>query len=232
VSEGSASRALPVLLETLRAHAPPAAYGWLEGALPASAEQAGRPAFFGALAGAARRFGTSHPPLSEAARSRLQDAGLVEPGAWSLTDLARAALLLAASAQLPAERHVAVATEVFRKGDTSERVSLLRSLPLLAEPQRFAPLGIEACRSHVLDVLLAIAHHNPLPARAFPEPAFNQLVMKLLFVEQRLGPVHQWRSRVGAELLRMARDFEAERRAAGRPLPTDLPLLLAMETPP
>ena len=141
-------------------------------------------------------------------------------------------MLLAATARLPVDRHVPQATEIFRKGDTGERVSLLRSLALLPDPARFVELAIDACRSHVLDVLLAIAHHNPLPARSFPEPAFNQLVMKVLFVEQSLAPVVGWRARVRPDLLRMARDFAAERRAAGRPLPTDLPLLLAMETPP
>ena len=223
---------MPALLETLRAHAPAAAWQWLQRGLPASAEEAATPAFYGALAGAGRRFGAVHPALAAAERARLVEAGLVEPAVWSLADLARAALLLSATAQLPADRHVAMATEVFRKGDSGERVSLLRSLPLLPEPERFAELAIDACRSHVLEVLLAVGHHNPLPARCFPEPLFNMLLMKVLFVEQSLLPVVGWRQRRNPELARMARDFAAERRAAGRPLPTDLPLLLAPETSP
>jgi hypothetical protein len=228
----AAAGTLPALLETLRAHAPAAAFEWLRGALPASAEAAARPAFYGALAGAARRFGIAPPALSDAERARLIEVGLVEPSVWALADLARAPLLVAATAQLPAERHVAMATEVFRKGDSGERVSLLRSLPLLPDADRFAELAIEACRSHVLEVLLAVAHHNPLPARCFPEPLFNMLLMKVLFAEQSLAPVVGWRRRQNPELARMAHDFAAERRAAGRPLPIDLPLLLATETSP
>jgi len=231
-AEPAAVDPLPVLLGTLRAHAPDDVCDWLARSLPAGAEQATAPAFYGALSGAGRRFGAARPELTAAERERLVAAGLAEPGAWSLADLARAAMLIAATARLPAERHVPLTTEIFRKGDTGERVSLLRSLALLPDPARFTELAIEACRSHVLDVLLAVAHHNPLPARHFPEPAFNQLVMKVLFVEQSLAPVVGWRARVRTDLLRMARDFAAERRAAGRPLPTDLPLLLAMETPP
>jgi hypothetical protein len=224
--------ALSGLLDALAAHAAPEACGWLERVLPTQAAAAASPSFFGAFAGAGRRIGSTRPALTPPERASLVAAGLVEPSAWSLGDLARAALLLSAIAQLPADRHVALATEIFRKGDSGERVSLLRSLPLLPDAARFTELAAEACRSHVLEVLLAVAHDNPLPARHFPEPLFNMLLMKVLFVEQSLAPVFEWRSSVGADLVRMARDFAAERRAAGRPLPTDLPLLLAMETSP
>lgn len=224
--------ALPAVLEALSAHAAQPACAWLKQALPASAEAAARPAFFGAFAGAGRRFGQAHPSLPPAERARLLAVGLVEPAAWSAADLARAALLMAATAALPAERHVALATEIFRKGDSSERVSLLRALPLLPAAERFAELAIEACRTHVLEVLLAIAHDNPLPARCFPEPLFNMMLMKVLFAEQRLAPVVGWEQRRNAELSRMAHDFAAERRAAGRPLPTDLHLLFQMESSP
>jgi len=217
------------LLAVVRARGSADAVAWLERGMPRSAFEASAPAFFAMLAGAGRRFRAA-PALTEAERAALVAVGVVEPSAWSLVDLARAALLLRATSLLPDEAHVALATEVFRKGDTGERVSLLRSLALLPRAERFAPIAVDACRSHVLDVLLAVAHHNPLPARHFSEQAFNQLVMKVLFVEQSLGPVVGFRERVGADLVRMARDFEAERRAAGRPVPKDLPLVF-LEAP-
>jgi hypothetical protein len=123
--------------------------------------------------------------------------------------------------------HVPLATEVFRKGDNAERVALLRALSLLPQPERFVPLAVEACRTHVLDVFAAIACDNPLPAAAFPELHFNQLVIKALFLELPLERVLGWRTRCNPELVRIAGDYEAERRAAGRIVPADIALIKA-----
>ena len=113
------------------------------------------------------------------------------PDAFSASDLARAALLLAACSAIPADDHVAIATEAFRKGDSAERVALLRALPLLPEPARFTALAVEACRTHVLEVFAAIACDNPFPSSYFSEPSFNQLVVKCLFLELPLERVHR-----------------------------------------
>jgi hypothetical protein len=111
---------------------------------------------------------------------------------------------------------------IFRRGETAERVAVLRSLALLPEPTRFVELAAEACRSHVQDVLEALACENEFPESYMPELAFNQLIMKCMFVGIPLARVHGWESRVNAELIRMSRDFKAERQAAGRPVPAEL----------
>jgi hypothetical protein len=74
----------------------------------------------------------------------------------------------------------------------------------------------------VLDVLAALGCENPFPARMLPEPAFNQLVMKMIFVGLPLARLHGLPSRLNSELARMAQDFGDERRAAGRPVPEDI----------
>lgn len=202
------------------------AVSFLRGGLPEPGRPFARGVFFGFYAGAGRRL---RQPLAfdAAARAELAAAGLAPPEAWEPADIARAALLLAACAALPAAEHVALATEAFRKGDNAERVALLRALPLLPAPERFTELAIEACRTHVPAVFAAIACDNPFPARFFAAPNFNQLVMKSLFMEQPLERVIDWRKRVGPELVRMARDYEAERIAAGRSVPADIALIKA-----
>jgi hypothetical protein len=184
------------------------------------------------FARAQRAFGPERPALSAAESAQLQAAGLVEPSVFSRADLARVLWLLRALAALPAGEHVMVLTRGFRTGDNNERVALLRALPLLPEPERFTALAIEACRTHVLDVFAAIACDNPFPARHFPEPNFNQLVIKTLFLELPLARVHGWRGRANPELVRMAGDYEAERRAAGRTVPADIALIRATESSP
>jgi len=212
----------------LAAHAGAEALEWLSARLPRADDPGARAAFFAAFAGAQRRFGRALPMLSHAERSELHAAGIVEPASFALTDLARARLLRAACAALPASEHVALVAEVLRKGDNGERIALLRALPLLPDPARFTELAIEACRTHVLDVFAAIACDNPFPARYFPEPSFNQLVIKALFVELPLARVQGWSERANPELVRMASDYEAERRAAGRPVPADIALIRAL----
>jgi hypothetical protein len=123
--------------------------------------------------------------------------------------------------------HVSLATEAFRRGDSGERVALLRALTLLPEPDRFTELAIEACRTHVLGVFAAIACENAFPARYFPELHFNQLVIKAMFLELALERVLGWRARNNPELRRMAADYGAERRAAGRSVPADLATIQA-----
>jgi hypothetical protein len=215
------------LLDVLRANSEPAARDWLARAWFATGKVFARGVFFGFYAGAGRRFPGSLASLSAAERDRLTRAGLVAPEVWSLADLARCVLLLHALRDTPDAEHVSLATEAFRRGDTGERVALLRSLPLLASPERFVDLAIEACRTHVLDVFAAIACENPLPSALFPELNFNQLAIKVLFMELSLQRVIGWRARANPELRRIASDYEAERRAAQRPVPDDIALIKA-----
>ncbi len=213
----------------LAAHASADAIAWLDArrAQLQPGDAGARNAFLVAYTGAQRRFGRAQPALTADERVQLHAAGIVEQASFALGDLARALLLRGVCSALPAGEHVALVTDVLRRGDNGERIALLRALPLLPDPARFTELAIDACRTHVLDVFAAIACDNPFPARYFPEPSFNQLVIKTLFVELPLGRVHGWIGRANSELVRMAADYEAERRAAGRPVPADIALIRA-----
>jgi hypothetical protein len=104
---------------------------------------------------------------------------------------------------------------------------LLRTLALLPEPDRFVDLATEACRTHVDDVFAAIACDNPFPARYLPEAAFNQIVLKTMFVNLSVGRIVGWRERNNAELRRMVSDYADERRAAGRSVPDGVAMIRA-----
>jgi len=120
----------------------------------------------------------------------------------------------------------ATATDLFSHGDNEERRAILRALPRLRDPARFLPLAIEACRTSVVPVFEAVACDNPFPATHFPDASFNQMVLKAVFVGVPLQRVVGLQTRLSPELARMARDYAAERRAAGRTVPDDLALIL------
>jgi hypothetical protein len=150
------------------------------------------------------------------------DAGLAWPLATRSDELYRIALLVGAA---EAPDLVELATSCFRAGDNEERRAVLRALPLLPEPARFVDLAVDACRTNVVPIFEAIACENPFPARHFPELHYNQMVLKAVFLGVRLARVIGLGERLTPELARMADDYAAERRAAGRNVPEDLALL-------
>ena len=147
---------------------------------------------------------------------------------WGHDEAARAFLLLAASARVPTDEQVAWIDGTYRAGALRERTALLRTLPLLPEPVRFLPIALDACRTSTQPIFEAIACENPYPAEHFSDASFAQLAMKAVFTGVALARILGLVSRRTPELARMAHDYAAERRAAGREVPADLTLL---ETP-
>ena len=146
---------------------------------------------------------------------------------WAVVDAVRAVLLVHAAETLPAEAFAALALECYEQGDAGEQQSWLRALPLLPSGERFVDVAIDACRTNIVPVFAAIACDNPYPVRHFPLAQFNQVVLKAMFVGLALNRIVGLESRHNAELSRMALDYAAERRAAGRTVPADLELALA-----
>jgi hypothetical protein len=145
---------------------------------------------------------------------------------WTLEDAARATFLLARAEYASLDAFEADARACYEQGDAREQQSWLRGVVLLPSPDRFLALVIDACRTNILPVFEAVACENPYPGRFFPERNFNQLVMKALFNGVRLERIAGLATRANVELARMATDFAAERRAAGRPVPADIGLAL------
>jgi hypothetical protein len=179
-----------------------------------------------AFAGAGRRLRGIRLNLSAEEQRLVRDLGIVAPDDWELDRLARAALLRRALEIVPFERHVALVREVYLKGDEREQVAVLRSLSVLPDPGRFLDIGTDGCRTNVQDVFEAIACENVYPAAHFPEPAFNQLVLKAYFVSIPVSRILGLACRKTPELRRMAADYASERRAAGRSVPADIDLAM------
>lgn len=184
---------------------------------------AGEPARFAiGFAAAGRRLGRAAIP--GAAAAAITAAGL----RWPVTgadECGRAALVLAAVAALPGDRHVGFVRDLIRRGEVRERQAVLRVLAALPEPARFVDVAVDACRSNVETVFRAIACDNDYPARHFPAPAFDQMVLKALFIGAPVAQIAGLAERTTVETVRMVDAYVSERVAAGRAIPADVALI-------
>ncbi|MEU6667062.1 EboA domain-containing protein [Streptomyces sp. NPDC046727] len=147
---------------------------------------------------------------------------------WTVDDAVRALLLAALSvpAVVPTER----VAELYHRGDAAERRGVLRSLSVIDTAHHALPLTADALRTN--DPRLIAAALGPYGARWLDGAAWRQAVMKCLHCAIPLRAVAGLSARYDAELARMARYHARELASAGRPLPADLPLLLALPSPP
>jgi hypothetical protein len=201
----------------------PAAVEWVERA--AAAE--GVDVFCNGYTAAPKHVGRAPLALTESERAALIAAAPdLRCDRWTVDDAARAFLLLSAAQRLGPEAFVHLAIECYERGDSREQQSWLRGISLLPEADRFTAVAVDACRTNIVPLFEAIACENPYPARHFPERQFNQLVLKALFNSIALARIVGLQTRVNADLSRMARDYAAERRAAARPVPSDISMAM------
>ena len=216
-----------VLRELVERRIEPPAREWFARASAAAGGEPDRGALQEVFTSATRRLGRARLTPTEEEIARLAAAGVSWPvGTWGADELGRAVLLVAAAAHWPEAVLEAFVDECYRQGDGTERQAILRTLTLLPTPERFLEIAVDACRSHIQPLFEAIACENPYPARYFSEPQLNQLALKAAFNGVALARIVGLAARGNAELARMARDFAAERRAAGRAVPADLDLLI------
>ena len=71
-------------------------------------------------------------------------------------------------------------------------------------------------------VFEAVAHRNPYPRKMFDQDAWNQMVLKALFIGSRLDPIQGLDERANPGLASMLVDYAHERWAAGRPVSPEL----------
>jgi hypothetical protein len=213
-----------------RSTAPDSARSWLDATL-AAAESASADDVRLAQQFSAAGRNLSHLVPDAETHAALRDAGVAVPASWTAVDLGRALLIASALRNLPADTHVRFVSRFYRSGDNAERRTVLQSLVLLPDPDRFVDIGVDACRSHVQDVFEAIVCDNTYPARYFPELNFNQMILKALFTGAPVGRIVNWTERRTPELLRMVIGYASERKATGRSIPEDINLILDGATP-
>ncbi|MHC2068320.1 EboA domain-containing protein [Bremerella sp. T1] len=171
---------------------------------------------------APRKVGKADLQLTE---RDLNDAAEARPGwkpnTWTLDQAARVLLLMS----LPAEddaAYFATVEKLFQTAEIREQICLYQALQLLPHQELFDDRLSEGIRTNIKTVFESIAHHNPLPMELMTEHAWNQMILKALFIGAALDPIEGIDQRVNPELARMLIDFAHERRAATRPIPVEL----------
>jgi hypothetical protein len=194
---------------------------WLSEAV-ASVEAAGTDReLFRTVSLVSRKLGKAPLVLDDAERAEAERARpRWDPSPWTVDQAARVLLLLAASSDVDA--FVRRLDQLCATADVDELVAFYRGLPLYPDPARHRLRAAEGVRTNMQVVFDAVAHRNPYPAEQLSQDAWNQMVLKALFVGSTLAPIVGLDERANPELARMLGDYAHERWAAGRPVSPEL----------
>ncbi|MFG2998841.1 EboA domain-containing protein [Streptomyces sp. NPDC048340] len=182
----------------------------------------GRAWLVAALDAAREHRGAASPAGLPAWELRFAEAGR-RCGTDEGADLARVQLLEAARPD------AATVVRLYRQGTAAERRAVLLALPRLSLPPADGlPLVEDALRTN--DTRLVAAAVGPYAAEHLDAHAWRHAVLKCLFTSVPVASVADLARRApgDGELARMLRGQEAERTAAGRTVPGDLRLVLAL----
>ncbi|ALJ00990.1 EboA domain-containing protein [Rufibacter tibetensis] len=157
--------------------------------------------------------------------SELSKADVLRPGfnpsKWTTDQTARTLLLLSIPHQDQNE-FLHKLNQLFSTAEMGELVALYASLPLLPYPGDFKLRAAEGIRTNMGTVFEAIALDNPYPADYLDEGAWNQLVLKTVFVGKPLYRIYGLEIRSNPTLARILSDYAHERWAAGRTVTPEL----------
>lgn len=216
------SRVLDLLDGWIAAASPDDGAAWLREKQAQIADGAADYVFYTSFSAVPRHTGKADLDLSEADREAADAARSGwRPGGWSVDQTGRARLVLS----LPADDrgdYLATLERVFTHADMGESVALYQTLPLLPYPEAHRARAAEGLRTNMTAVFNAIALHNPYPAEQFDEGAWNQMVLKAVFVDSPLHAIQGIGERANAKLARMLVDYAHERWAAGRSVTPEL----------
>ena len=160
--------------------------------------------------------------LSEAQRETANQLKTgFQPDGWLLSQLVRTYLLLLLPAT-DATTYAVTLTKLLETAEVDEQVAVYAALPVLAHPEALVPLAVNGLRTNITRVFDAIVLENPFPADYLDEAAWNQMILKAVFMGRPLYRIHKADARTNPALARMLVDFAHERWAAGRPVTPEL----------
>lgn len=178
--------------------------------------------FFSAFSALPRYTGKKELELTteECRAAKAMQTGWL-PTHWSVDQAARTLLVLALP-QNNAQKYLQMLEQVFTTADVGELVALYQALPLLPYPELLCNQASEGVRSNMTVVFNAVALRNPYPAEYFDNLAWNQMVLKALFVGSPLYLIQGLEHRANPALAQMLLDYARERQAAKRSVSPEL----------
>src|SRR5262245_8140589 len=198
---------------------PPDAMAWFDAELDRQQSGVDERRLAVALGLTGRKLGRAELSLQVAdlaAAQRLRTGW--QPGRWGADEAARVALLLATWRGDEAA-FAARIDKLCVNAELAELVAYLKGFAVLPATAPLEPRAREGVRASMRPPFEAIACYNPYPFDHFDEAAWNQMVVKCVFVGAPIETIVGLRERRNPDLVQMLRDFADERRAACRPLP-------------
>jgi hypothetical protein len=149
---------------------------------------------------------------------------------WRVDDAARAALLVAARERDPAGA-LALAGDLYFRGDAREKIGALRALPLLGEGDGALPAALDAVRVNQGEIFEAAVLDNTYVSTRLPALELRKAALKAIFVGLPLERIVGLAERADADLCRSLIDYVTEREAASRTVPPEIWRFAALHPP-
>ena len=213
-----------LLFNWLERQVEPDGFDWLQQQQQKLASSSYKRVFFTSFSAVPRYTGKQKLQLSETdiKEAQAKCSGWL-PQFWRIDQAGRSLLVLTLF-QLAVKDEEARQTleQVFAAADVQELVALYQMLPLFHNPEQYRLRAAEGVRSNITDVFEAVALRNPYPKQYFDQLAWNQMVLKALFVNSPLYLIQGLDERTNPTLSKMLVDYARERWAANRSVSPEL----------
>jgi len=212
----SISSTVGFLKRSLEAIAATEGMDWLELQVGKIKADKGSMKLFLSFSQASRHF--SKNPLNLSNQDVL-DAGKIRSGFslqnWTSLQTARIILVLEALSE-DSDKWLGDIEKLFESADIHEQEALYAALPIYPYQEKFTKRAAEGLRSNMTSVFDAIALNNPYPADYLVEQAWNQMVLKAIFMQRPLYQIIGIDQRLNGSLAKTLVDYVHERWSANR----------------
>jgi hypothetical protein len=212
----SISSTIAFLKSNLAAIASSEAMDWLGLQVEKVKADHGSMKLFLSFSQASRHFSKANLNLSSRQKQEAEEIRTgFSPETWTGLQTARTILVLEAMGE-DKEKWFENIKKLFESADIHEQEALYGALPIYPFPEKFIKRAAEGLRSNMTSVFDAIALNNPYPADFLDELAWNQMVLKAIFMQRPLYRIIGIDQRLNSSLAKTLVDYIHERWSAGR----------------
>lgn len=205
------------LIEILGKTSPPEAVAWLQQTVDEQGKSFQQRPFYYAFSGVSRRF--DKKATTDAGDGQLTFLSKTVPGftvaGWDEFRLARV-ILLTVLAEQEKDIFLENLKALIGTADFREQVAIFSAFPLLPHPVALVEFATDGLRSNIIDIFDSISLNNPFASENFTDEAWNQMVLKAIFITRPLYRIVGHGERTNLALAEAISDLAHERWAAGR----------------
>jgi len=208
-----------LLSSILAATAPAAAMTWLGDTIREQEAAFQKRPFYYAFSGVSRHFDKRDfiEVTPEQALALAEQVPGTSVKGWDQFRLARVILLLTLGEQDKATFLETIAA-LLNTADLREQAAIYSAYPLLPHQEDLVESAVDGLRSNIIDIFDSIALQNPFPATHFTTEAWNQMVLKAIFISRPIYKIVGIEARSNADLADGVSYLAHERWAASRKL--------------